>query len=257
MHLTYLDSNSWLIELASKKILLDPWLVGPLVFGNQPWFFKAEHTTPRPIPDDIDLILLSQGLPDHAHPPTLKALDHDIPVVASPNAAKLVKEMGYRQVTALDHGETFSENGVKVQAFPGSPIGPLLVENAFVVTDLTSQASLYYEPHGFHSEAVQAVKHVDVIITPLINLSLPLLGPFIKGGESALDVVKWLQPEFILSTAAGGDIKYEGILDKILKMDGDVEDFRKLLADSDCETQILDPEPGQRFEVPLTVSAAA
>ena len=108
-------------------------------------------------------------------------------------------------------------------------------------TDLSNQTSLYYEPHGFHSEAVQAVKHVDVIITPLINLSLPLLGPFIQGGESALNVVKWLQPEFILSTAAGGDIEYEGILNKILKMDGDVEDFRKLLAESQCKAQVLDP----------------
>ncbi len=257
MHLTYLDSNSWLIELAGQKILLDPWLVGPLMFGNQPWFFKAEHITPRPIPEHIDLILLSQGLPDHAHPPTLEALDHTIPVVASPSAAKLVREMGYTQVTALGHGETFTHDGINIQAFPGSPIGPMLVENAFVLKDLTSQASLYYEPHGFHSDILQALQHVDVIITPLINLSLPLLGPFIKGGESALKVVKWLQPDFILSTAAGGDIEYQGILDKILKVDGDVDDFRKLLANSDCKTQILDPKPGQRFEVPLTVSAAA
>lgn len=257
MHLTYLDSNSWLIELAGQKILLDPWLVGPLMFGNQPWFFKAERITPRPIPEQIDLILLSQGLPDHAHPPTLEALDHDIPVVASPSAAKLVREMGYRQVTALEHDQTFTRDALNIQAFPGSPIGPMLVENAFVLKDLTSQASLYYEPHGFHSDVLKSLQHVDVIITPLINLSLPLLGPFIKGGESALEVVKWLEPEFILSTAAGGDIEYQGILDKILKVDGDVDDFRKLLANSDCKTQILDPEPGQRFEVPLTVSAAA
>ncbi len=258
MYLTYLDSNSWLIELAGKQILLDPWLVGPLVFGNQPWFFKAEHATPRAIPEHIDLIMLSQGLPDHAHTPTLKELDHDIPVVASPNAAKVVTELGYSQVTPLAPGETYSwADSVKIQAFPGSPIGPLLVENAFVLTELTNQTSLYYEPHGFHSETVQAVKHVDVIITPLINLSLPVLGPFIKGGQSALDLVKWLQPQFILSTAAGGDIKFEGILNKLLKMDGDVEDFRKLLADSNCNAQILDPEPGQRFEVPLIVSAAA
>ncbi|MEM1369418.1 MAG: MBL fold metallo-hydrolase, partial [Cyanobacteria bacterium P01_H01_bin.15] len=32
MHLTYLDSNSWLIELAGQQILLDPWLVDDLVF---------------------------------------------------------------------------------------------------------------------------------------------------------------------------------------------------------------------------------
>ena len=57
--------------------------------------------------------------------PTLKELDHNIPVVASPNAAKVVQELGYRQVTALDHGEALTwDDSVKIQAFPGSPIGP-------------------------------------------------------------------------------------------------------------------------------------
>ena len=50
MHLTYLDSNSWLMELAGKKILLDPWLVGPLVFGNQSWFFKGRAHDPASNP---------------------------------------------------------------------------------------------------------------------------------------------------------------------------------------------------------------
>ena len=81
MYLTWLDSNSWLIEFAEHRILLDPWLVGPLVFGNLDWFFKAERQTPCPIPEHIDLILLSQGLADHAHPATLKQLDHKISVV--------------------------------------------------------------------------------------------------------------------------------------------------------------------------------
>lgn len=255
MHLTYLDANSWLIELAGKQILLDPWLVGPLVFGNQDWFFKGERTTPRPIPEHIDLILLSQGLPDHAHPPTLKELDREIPVVASPNATKVVQELGYRQITTLAPGEDFIwDNAIKFQAFPGSPIGPLLVENAFVLTDLIHQVSLYYEPHGFHSETVQAVHPVDVVITPLINLNLPVLGPFIKGMDSALEVVKWLQPKFILSSATG-EVEYSGALNKILTMTGSLDDFRDLLAENHCETQVLDPMPGQRFEVPLAVSA--
>ena len=47
MHLTYLDSNSWLIEIGSQKILLDPWLVGSLVFGNLPWLFKGEKTNQK------------------------------------------------------------------------------------------------------------------------------------------------------------------------------------------------------------------
>lgn len=51
MELTWLDSNSWLIDWGNKRILLDPWLVGPLVFGGAEWLFKAERTACRPIPD--------------------------------------------------------------------------------------------------------------------------------------------------------------------------------------------------------------
>ena len=32
MYLTWLDSNSWLIEMGGKRVLLDPWLVGSLIF---------------------------------------------------------------------------------------------------------------------------------------------------------------------------------------------------------------------------------
>jgi L-ascorbate metabolism protein UlaG (beta-lactamase superfamily) len=37
MNLTYFDSNSWLIEIDGKRILLDPWLVGDLTFGSLTW----------------------------------------------------------------------------------------------------------------------------------------------------------------------------------------------------------------------------
>ena len=67
MYLTWLDVNSWLIELAGRRILVDPWLVGSQMFGNLDWLFKGVRSNPRPIPDNIDLILLSQGLEDHTH----------------------------------------------------------------------------------------------------------------------------------------------------------------------------------------------
>jgi L-ascorbate metabolism protein UlaG (beta-lactamase superfamily) len=57
MQLTYLDSNSWLMEISGRRILLDPWLVGDLVFGNLPWLFKGRKNTERAIPENLDLIL--------------------------------------------------------------------------------------------------------------------------------------------------------------------------------------------------------
>lgn len=252
MYLTWLDSNSWLIELANQRILLDPWLVGPLVFGNQPWLFKSDRRTPREIPENIDLILLSQGLEDHAHPPTLKQLDRSIPVVASPNAAKVVQELGYTNITTLAHGGTFSlANQVEIKAVPGSPIGPMLMENGYILRNLENGISLYYEPHGYHSDSLKNEAPIDVAIAPIVDLSLPLLGSIIKGKDSALKAAKLLQPQVMLPTAAGGDVIFEGVLMSLIRATGTVEDFRSLLAKHKIPTRVMDPKPGDRFEVPL------
>ena len=257
MNLTWLDSNSWLIEIAAKRILLDPWLVGNLVFGNAPWLFKGMKQTSRPIPTNIDLILLSQGLEDHAHTPTLKQLDHNIPVVGSPNAAKVVQELGYTQVTALEHGQTFSlGERVEIKAVPGSPIGPTLVENGYLLKDLQTGHSLYYEPHGYHSSTLKEMAPIDVVITPIVDLKIPLLGPIIKGQESALKACQWLQPQVILPTAAGGEIKFEGLLNAVLQAGGSVAEFRSLLAENRLSTQVIDPTPGKTVNLELKPQTA-
>ncbi|NCJ05575.1 MBL fold metallo-hydrolase [Synechococcales cyanobacterium C] len=253
MHLTWLDSNSWLIEMAQQRILLDPWLVGPLVFGNTPWFFKGEKNRPPSIPEAVDGILLSQGLPDHAHPETLKQLDHQIPVIGSANAAKVVQDLGYIQVTALAHGERTQLANLEILALPGAPIGPFLVENGYLLKDLEQGTTLYYEPHGYHAAALQDLGSVDVVITPLTSLSLPLVGAFIRGGEVALQPVEWLKPQVILSTTtgAGSDVEFSGFLNPFITEADGPEVFQGLLADRNLSTQVLTPKPGQRVAVPL------
>ena len=252
MNLTYLDSNSWLIELDGKRILLDPWLVGDLVFNNQEWLFKSHKNNPQPIPENIDMILLSQGLEDHAHPPTLKELDYDLRVVASPNAAKVVKGLGYINVTTLEHGETFQlGEQIEIEAVPGSPIGPTLVENGYIIRGLESGKNIYYEPHGNHSDSLAEAAPIDVIITPLVSLKLPLIGAVVKGQEAALKVCKRLKPQVIISTAAGGDVETEGVLTSIIKADGDVEKFNRLLAENDLSTKAIDPKSGETIELSL------
>ncbi|MEA5571095.1 MBL fold metallo-hydrolase [Calothrix sp. UHCC 0171] len=259
MYLTWLDSNSWLIEMGETRILLDPWLVDSLVFGNAPWFFKAERNLQRQIPENIDLILLSQGLEDHAHPPTLAKLDRNIPVVASPNAAKVVQKLGYTKVTTLAHGETFSfshqlgANQLEIRAFPGSPIGPMLVENGYLLKDLTTNKTLYYEPHGYHSPTLKQFAPVDVVITPIVNLDIVFVGSFIKGMNNALEVIEWLKPRIIMNTAAGGDISFSGLLVSALRGSGSVEDFRNLIAEKKLPTKVVEPQPWERFEVDLAL----
>ncbi len=255
MYITWLDSNSWLIEMRSQRILVDPWLVGSLVFGGLPWLFKGDRPIDHEIPNKIDLILLSQGLEDHSHPPTLQQLDHHIPVVASANAAKVVKDLGYTQVTTLTHGESFTlNNQVKIRATPGSPIGPMLVENGYLLEDLTAGTKLYYEPHGYHSPVLKDFAPVDVVITPIVDLEIPLLGAIIKGKQSALQIAEWLRPQVIIPTAAGGDITFAGLLISILREQGNADEFRNTLVQHNLPTQVVEPKPGVRLELELAVA---
>jgi L-ascorbate metabolism protein UlaG (beta-lactamase superfamily) len=249
MRLTWLDSNSWLIAIGSKNILLDPWLVGNLSFGKLPWLFQGSKTVTRPIPENIDLILLSQGLPDHAHPPTLEVLDRSIPVVASPSAAKVVQNLGYQQVKAIAPGDSYQFADILIKAMPGSPVGPTAIENGYVLRTETN--SLYYEPHGYHSPVLAQEGAIDVVITPLIDLKLPLLGAVIKGQASALALCELLKPKFIVPTAAGGDVKFEGLLMSILSAEGTVAEFQTKLKTKSLPTEAIDPQPWQPFELAL------
>ncbi|NJN22850.1 MAG: MBL fold metallo-hydrolase [Leptolyngbya sp. RL_3_1] len=257
MQVTWLDSNSWLWELADQRVLVDPWLVGPLTFGNAAWLFRGEHPQPRAIPEGISLILLSQGLPDHAHPPTLKALDKSIPVIGSPSAAQVATDLGFTQVTALDHGESHHHGGVTIQAVPGAPVGPTTLENGYVLTDQSSGLNLFYEPHGFHQDTLKALAPVDVVITPMLDLSLPLVGPIIRGGKSAQELANWLQPQVMLPTANAGEAEYHGLLVSLLKAQGGVEAVRAALAASGQTAQVMDPQVGDRLQLPLTPRTAA
>lgn len=253
MHLTYFGANSWLIELGQQRILIDPWLVGSLVFGNLPWLFKGDRSVPlSAIPDKIDLILLSQGLEDHAHRPTLEQLDKTIPVVGSPSAAKVVEQLGYTQVTTLSPGQTFTlGNQIEIRALQGAPIG-LTSENAYLVQQLEFGTTLYYEPHGFPTTELKDYAPVDVVISPVVNLELPLAGPIIKGSTTALQLAQWLQPQVFLPTAAGGDVVYEGLINFLLRTVGTVDELRSQLKKHNLQTQVIDPQPGEPIELMLS-----
>lgn len=246
MQATWLDSNSWLIELGGRRILIDPWLVGALVFGQQAWLFKGEHPQPQPIPEAIDLILLSQGLEDHAHPPTLQALDKSIPVVGSASAAKVALALGFTQVTPLAHGEQITVgDSVTIEAVPGSPLGPTTVENGYLLRETPAGMALFYEPHGFHAPSLKTAGPIDVVITPVLDLALPLIGPIIRGQKGALELAEWLQPQVILPTADAGEVRYSGVLISLLKAMGGAEALQDALRAKGLATQVLQPQVGQ------------
>jgi L-ascorbate metabolism protein UlaG (beta-lactamase superfamily) len=253
MKLTRIDLNSWILQIANQTILIDPWLVDPLVFYGQPWLFSAYHTnppafTPTTLPA-IDLILITQGLDDHCHKPTLEQLDRTIPAVASPTAAKILNSLSYSQIASLSNWQEFTQHNLQIIAVPGAEIQPGQIENGYLLKDLTSGETVYYEPHQCNLEIVEPrLGKIDLAIAPVIGQIFPLLGEIIMGPLAALNFAQTLKPRYFVPTALG-DIQASGILPMFIQTVGSVEEFRDRLIASGLPTQLLTPNPGETLEI--------
>ncbi len=251
--LTRIDLNSWLIRLAEKTILIDPWLVGPLTFYGQPWLFQAYHEnplvyTPQTLPA-IDLILISQGLDDHCHKPTLQQLDRRIPVVACPTAAKAVQQIGYTDVYPLRYWQEHHCDRLAVVAVPGPEIQGQK-QNGYLLLD-HSGAALYYEPHISTQPVLQQIQErsaIDVLLIPVVGQVFPVLGQVIMGPKQALELVETLRPHIVVPTSVG-DLKTQGILPKLIQTVGSTEEFADKLNASGLPTRLCCPTLGETVEV--------
>ena len=61
-------------------------------------------------------------------------------------------------------------------------------------------------------------QEIDAVITPTINLELPLLGPFVKGADVLPKLLNTFNPKYVLSSTAGGEAKYTGLLNKLISV---------------------------------------
>ena len=237
---TYYGANGWLIELDETRILIDPWLNGDLTFPPGDWLIKGQLSKEIEIPKDIDFLLLTQGQPDHAHTPTLEKINKDIPVIASEAACKVVSQIGYTKINKLKPGESFKNKNLNIQATSGASVPN--IENGYIIE--LGLDSIYIEPHGFLDKKIKP-RNVDLLITPVIDFSLPLAGKFIKGKTVLPQLLKLFNPTTILASTTGGDITFTGLINNLIKVDGTVEDISLF---KDKKTKLINPEVLKIYE---------
>ena len=225
---TYLGSNGWIIEFKRTKIVIDPWLLGDLIFPPGGWFFKGTLKNEIPTPRDIDLILLTQGLPDHCHIPSLKRFPRETNIICSKSASKILEKLYFESINIMQPGENLRFNDIRIEATSGAPVPQ--IENGYILE--TNDGSFYIEPHGFLDDKIKSRK-LDAVITPTRNLELPILGPFVKGADVIPNLVKLFNPSYILSSTPGGEAKFSGILNSFISL----EEYKKAL---DCKILDLD-----------------
>ncbi|EDY37261.1 inactivated Zn-dependent hydrolase of the beta-lactamase fold [Cyanobium sp. PCC 7001] len=240
---TYYGANGWLLQFDQLSVLVDPWLTGALEFPPGPWFFRGQLPRPWPVPEGLDLLLLTQGLADHCHPPSLELLDRDLPVVASPTAARRVRQLGFQHVTALAPGESHSLGDLGIRATAGAPVPQ--VENGYRLDH--PAGSLYLEPHGFLDPSLPA-EPLDAVITPVVDLGLPLAGPFVRGRQVLPSLLERFRPSTVLASTAGGDVRFEGLLTRALWQQGSAEEAA-LLSAGVGPHRLIDPVPGEPYQL--------
>ena len=237
---TYYGANGWLIELDKTKILIDPWLNGDLTFPPGDWLIKGELGKEVEIPRSIDFLLLTQGQPDHAHPPTLEKINKSIPVIASQAASNVVRKIGFTEINTLKPGEAFKKNNINIQATSGASVPN--IENGYIIE--SGQDSIYIEPHGFLDKQIKP-RNIDLLITTVIDFSLPLAGKFIRGKTVLPQLLKLFNPTPVLASTTGGDITFTGLINNLIKVDGAVEDKTMLKDSSAC---LISPEPLKEYK---------
>ena len=220
---TYLGSNGWIIEFKKARIVIDPWLIGDLIFPVGGWFFKGTLKDEIPTPKDIDLIVLTQGLPDHCHIPSLKKFPKETNIICSQSASKVIDELNFESIKVMQPGQNLEFNDIKIEATSGAAVPQ--IENGYILE--ANDGSFYIEPHGFLDNSIKPRK-LDAVITPTKNLELPMLGPFVKGADVIPNLVKLFNPNYILSSTTGGDAKFSGILNSFISL----EECKKAL---DCK----------------------
>lgn len=244
---TSLENNSFTLRQANNTLLIDPWLEQDLVFLT-PSFFRKSKPQHNPTLDyrafdisTVDAILITQGLADHAHPPTLAVLPKHIPIIAPISAIPLLRSLSFTNITCLSYGQSTSPiptaPNIHVKAYCGSMVGPPWSDPqlAYVISfpGSTRPLVIYHEPHGNHDpDFLNDWKgKVDAVIAPVVSTTIPALANYslVNGIPEALALCRAVNPRTCVAFD-NSQGPQSGLLSYFIKADGNASTFTRQVA---------------------------
>src|SRR5450759_2240729 len=110
---TFVGHSTALIEVDGARILTDPLLrlrVGALI--------RHSPLPPASVYRDLDAVVISHAHLDHLDVPSLRLIDKDTPVLASRATTRLIKRLGFADVTEMEAGESRDIGHLRLTATP-------------------------------------------------------------------------------------------------------------------------------------------
>jgi hypothetical protein len=232
--------SSWQLQWGKLNLVIDPWLIGSEIDGFS-WLNEQWHTTECLSIDKlgtIDAILISQSYSDHCHIPTLKLIDKEVPIFASPKAYKrLLRNFPERHVILLPQlsKETWVSLGeLQFAVFcPANRMDPVYYG---LIVRKQNEIITYFS-HGFQlsNNQKQAISEFDVkvMFATFSTIEIPKLmgGQVNPGLNNVNELVDELKPEFVFNTHDEKK-KARGIVMKLASTDYPDLDLVKLDAPS-------------------------
>ena len=157
--LTWLGHSTVVIDVDGTRLLTDP------VLRRRVWHLRREAAVD---PGPVDGILISHTHFDHLDRPSLRRLDHSLPVVVPRGAGELVRRSGFARVLEVDVGEEVEVAGLAVRATDAeheSSRGPLSARApslGFLVED-----SVYFAGDTDLFDGMAELGPLDVAILPV------------------------------------------------------------------------------------------
>jgi len=262
----------WQVPEAQVSLVIDP-IASQLDFGV-PWGYRAnkkvldEKETFNAIAQaEPTHCLLSQGLDDHTHLPTLVKLVEKLPelqfIVAPSARDKVATVVDSSRISVLRPGKSLSlAPSVRLAATEGALVGPPWQdrENGWLLE--VQDRKIYMEPHAdVTDEALRGLK-ADVIISPIKEQSLPAQVPeaaqfkLVYGGARTLEIAQALEASVVIPLG-NGEVRTEGPLAGLVRASGSMGEFEQLVKEANARRKDIPairverPTPGTPLKVQI------
>ncbi len=163
--LTWAGHATMIVRYARLVVACDPMLGGRVGLVKRA---VSPGLTPAEL-DDVGLVLISNGDPDHLHVPTLAQLPRSATVVVPARCAELISPLGFARVVELGTWQSIAHRGVEVVAVPARHVSVAQRGSSawFVRGDGPSVLFSGASGYGPHWLEIGRRFHPDVAVLPI------------------------------------------------------------------------------------------
>lgn len=242
MRVAKIDTRqSWLIEIGSDRILINPLALDPAMLQAGKWSMAGDAGKDATLPK-IHLVVISSDSPAHLSIAALQQLGPNMPIYTTPKVAKTLRLAGFQRVTSYEEKPTLKSKNTHIAGLPIDAISSKQTA-AFFVKETERKATAFIVPFGAKNYPIPNKDiPIDFFLAPATDLKR-WGRPLTKSAEMAVAAATILKPRAFAPIGVAEKLPWQTKL-----VDGDAL-IKRGFALAKLDTSILTPVPGKATEI--------